>query len=108
MDVQSVVKFTMDVAPTLKDAFQNLLLIQGNAKPELIVVFLYNTMEESLYIRMADVEAAIAQIVREEENDKENMYKPRRRVLLAPVLFICDSKSIVNVQAFATMTQSWV
>ena len=49
-----------------------------------------------------------ARILREEESQDEDLYEPPRQVLLASVIFICDSAGTVNVQAFATNSQSRV
>ena len=37
----------------------------------------------------------------EEDNQEEDIYNPPWRVLLALVIFICNSAGSVNVQAFA-------
>ena len=47
-------------------------------------------------------------ILREEDNQDEDMFEPPRRVVLALVIFICNSARIVNVQAFAANSQSRV
>ena len=53
-----------------------------------------------------DVAAVNGCILREEENPDEDMFEPPRQVLLAPAIFICDNVGTVNVQAFATNSQS--
>ena len=108
MDVKFVVKFKVEVVPILKDAFQNLPAILRIEKPKFVVIFSYNSLGDSLYVRPADVVAANARIVREEENPEEDLYNPRRWILRAPALFVCDSASTVNVQAFAASSQSCV
>ena len=97
------------VAATLKNALANLSAIERSSKPDVVVIFSYNTHRENLYVWPADVLAVNARILREEDNQEEDMYNPPRRVLLAPVIFICDSVGTVNVQAFAAnlQTQVW-
>ena len=111
--VQSVnsevgVNFSVEVAATLKDALTSLPVVDNSSKPEVVVIFSYDTQGESLYVRANDVSAVNTRILREEENQDEDAYDPPRRVLLAPVVFICDSVGTVNVQAFAANSQSWI
>ena len=73
----------IEVAATLKDALTNLPAIERLSKPEVIVIFSYDTHGESLYVWLADVLAVNACILREEDNQEEDMYNPPRRVLLA-------------------------
>ena len=61
-----------------------------------------------MYVRLGDVAVVNAQILREEENQDEDAYDPPRRVLLAPIVFVCDSVGTVNVQAFVANSQSRV
>ena len=70
--------------------------------------FSYDAQGESLYVWPGDVSTVNAQILREEENQDEDMYDPPRRVLLAPIVFVCDSTGTVNVQAFAANSQTRV
>ena len=107
-DAASLLRFTVKVAATLKDALANLPAIERSSKPKVIVIFLYNTHGESLYIWPSDVISMNACILREEDNQGEDAYNPRRRVLLALDIFICDSIRTVNVQAFAANSQTWV
>ena len=78
------------------------------SKPEVVVIFSYDTHGESLYVRLGDVSAVNARILREEENQDEDAYDPPRRVLLASTVFVYDSSGIVNVQAFVANSQSRV
>ena len=47
-------------------------------------------------------------ILQEEENQDKDAYDPLRWILLALVIFICDSAGTINFQAFATNLQSRV
>ena len=105
-DATLALKFMVKVAAALKDALANLPVIEQSSKPEVIVIFLYDTYKESLYIWLVDVLAFNACILMEENNQEEDMYNPLRRVVLAPMIFICDSAGTVNVQAFAANLQT--
>ena len=105
---QERVDFSVEVAATLKDALACLPVVDQLSKPEVVVIFSYDAHGESLYVRLGDVSAVNAQILREEENQDEDMYDPPRRVLLAPTVFVCDSSGTVNVQAFVANSQSRV
>ena len=107
-DAASSLQFTVEVTVTLKDALANLLAIEWSSKPEVIVIFSYNTHGESLYVWPMDVLAVNARIFKEEENQEEDMYNPSNRILLAPMTFICDNAGTVNVQAFAAKSQTQV
>ena len=74
MAVGSSVKFHFEMMATLKDAIKNLLDIQWITKLELLVIFSYNTLGESLYVCPTDVVAANTQIFREEDSQEEEMY----------------------------------
>ena len=100
-DATSSLQFRVEVAATLKDALTILPTIEHASKPEVVVIFSYNTHGESLYVRPADVLSVNVRILREEDDRGEDTYSPPRRVLKAPVIFICDSAGCVNVQAFA-------
>ena len=107
-DATPLLHFTVEVAATLKDVLANLPTIERSSKPEVVVIFLYNTHEENLYVRHADVLAFNAHILREEDNQEEYMYNPPRTLLLAPMIFICKSVGIMNVQVFAANSQTRV
>ena len=96
------------MATTLKDALAILPAIERSSKPEVVVIFSYDTHGESLYVRPHDVLSFNARILRDEDNQKENIYNPPKRVLLALVIFICNSARSVNVQAFAASSQTRV
>ena len=96
------------MATTLKNALAILPAIECSSKLEVVVIFLYDTHRESLYIRPADVIFVNACILREEDNQEEDVYNPPRRVLKAPMIFICDSAGSVNIHAFATNSQTWI
>ena len=74
----------------------------------MVVIFSFDTHGESLYVRPADVVSINARILREDDDQGEDTYSPPRRVLKAPIIFICDSGGSVNVQAFAANSQVWV
>ena len=107
-DGTSSLQFRVKVAATLKDALAILPTVERASKPEVVVIFSYNTHGESLYVRPADVVSVNARILREDDDQGEDAYSPLRRVLKAPVLFICNSAGDVNVQAFATNLQTRV
>ena len=50
VDVTPALKFTVEVAATLKDALANLPTIERSSKLEVVVIFFYNTHGESLYV----------------------------------------------------------
>ena len=107
-DSQEGVNFSLEVAATFKDALACLPVVDRVLKPEVVVIFSYDTHGESLYVRLGDVSAVNARILREEENQDEDVYDPPRRVLLASTIFVCDSARTKNVQAFAANSQSRV
>ena len=100
-EASSMLQFTFEVATTLMDVLANLPAIERSLKPKIVVIFSYDTQKESLYVRPLDVISLNARILRENDSQEEDIYNPPRRVLLAPVIFICDSAGSVNVQAFA-------
>ena len=104
----SSLQFRVEVAATLKDALAILPAIESTSKPEVVVIFLYDTHWESLYVWPAEVLFVNAHILREEDDQEEDTFNPSRRVLKAPVIFICDSAESVNVQAFAANSQTRV
>ena len=104
----SSLQFRVEVAATLKDALAILPAIERASKPEVVVIFSYDTHGDSLYVCPADVVSVNVRILREDDDRGEDAYSPPRRVLKAPVLFICDSAGSVNVQAFAANSQTRV
>ena len=108
-ETSSVLRFSIDVAATLTDALANLPAINQSSKPEIFIVFSYDTQGESLYMRPSDVVSLNAHILREDDNQDEDVFNQPRRVLLAPAIFIYNSARSVNVQAFAAnlQTQVW-
>ena len=109
MDATSLLQFNIKVAATLKDALAILPAIEWSSKPKVIVIFLYDTHGESLYVRPHNVLSVNACILREEDNQEGDIYNPTMRVLLASMIFICNSAGSVNVQAFAasSLTRVW-
>ena len=105
MDATSSLQFRVKVAAMLKDALTILPAIERASKPEVIVIFSYETHRESLYVWPADVISVNARIFRKEDNQEEDIYNLPRRVLKALVIFICDSAGSINVQAFAANSQ---
>ena len=55
MDATSLLQFRVEVAATLKDALAILPTVKLASKPEVIVIFSYDTHGESLYVRPTDV-----------------------------------------------------
>ena len=104
----SSLQFRVEVAATLKDALAILPAVERASKPEVVVIFSYDTHGESLYVWPADVVSINVRILREDDDRGEDAYSPPRRVLKALVLFICDSVGSVNVQAFAANSQTRV
>ena len=107
-EAMSPLQFSVKVAATLKDVLAILPTIERSSKPEVVVIFSYNTHKESLYVRPHDVLSVNARIFREEDNQERDIYNPTRRVLLALVIFICENTGSVNVQAFAASSQTRV
>ena len=107
-ETSSALRFRVDVAASLTDALANLPAIDRSSKPEIVVVFSNDTQRESLYVRPSDVVSLNAQILREDDSQDEDVFNQPRRVLLAPAIFICYSVGSVNVQAFATNSQTRV
>ena len=105
---QVAVNFSVEVVATLKDALTTPPALNRSSKPEVVVIFSYNTQGESLYVWRGDVSVVNARILRKEENQDEDAYEPPMRVLLAPTIFVCNSAGIVNVQAFVANSQSQV
>ena len=107
-EVSFALQFSVEVAAMLTDALANLPTIERSSKPEIVVIFSYDTQGESLYVWPSDVVSLNAQILREDNSQEEDIFNPPRRVLLVPVIFIYDSAGSVNVQAFAANSQTWV
>ena len=107
-DATSSLQFRVKVAATLKVALAILPAVEHASKPEVIVIFSYDTHRESLYVWPVDVLSVNARILREEDDQGEDTYSPPRRVLKALVIFICNSVGCVNVQAFAANLQTRV
>ena len=103
-----LLQFRVEVAATLKDALAILPAVERASKPEVVVIFLYDTHGESFYVWPADVVSVNARILREDDDQGEDTYSPPRRVLKALIIFICDSAGSVNVQAFAANSQTRV
>ena len=106
--MSSALRFSVDVAASLTDALANFPAIDRLSKPEIVVVFSYDTQRESLYVRPSDVVSLNARILREDNSQDENVFNQPRRVLLAPAIFICDSAGSMNVQGFAENSQTRV
>ena len=107
-DATSLLQFRVKVAATLKHALAILPVVERASKPEVVVIFSYDTHGESFYVWRADVISVNVSILREEDDQEEDTFNPPRRVLKAPVIFICDSAGSVNVQAFAVNSQTRV
>ena len=104
----SALLYSIDIAASLTDALVNLPAIDRSSKPEIVVVFSYDTQGESLYVQPSDVVSLNARILREDDSQDEDVFNQPRRVLLAPAIFICDSARSVNVQGFAANSQTRV
>ena len=50
VDAAPSLQFKVEVVGTLKDALANLSAIERSSKPEVVVIFLYDTHGESLYV----------------------------------------------------------
>ena len=107
-ETTSALGYSVDVAASLTDALANLPAIDRSSKPEIVVVFSYDTQGESLYVRLLDVVSLKARILREDDSQDEVVFNQPRRVLLAPAIFICDSAGSVNVQGFVANSQTRV
>ena len=97
----SALRFSVDVTASLTDVLTNLPAIDRLSKLEIVVVFSYDTQGENLYVQPSDVVSLNARILREDDNQDEDVFNQPKRVLLAPTIFICDSARSVNVQGFA-------
>ena len=104
----AIMRFSVDIAAMLIDVLANLPAIDRSSKPEIVVVFSYNTQGKSLYVRPSDVVSLNARIPREDDSQDEDVFNQPRRVLLAPAIFICNSAGSMNVQAFAANSQTRV
>ena len=99
-ETSSALLFSVDVAASLMDALANLPAIDRSSKPEIVVVFSYDTQGESLYVQPSDVVSLNARILREDDSQDEDVFNQPKRVLLALAIFICNSVGSVNVQGF--------
>ena len=68
VDGALAVKFKVEVSATLKDALTNLPAIDRFSKPKVVVIFLYDSHGESLYLCLADVSIVNSCILKKEEN----------------------------------------
>ena len=68
MDATSSLQFRVEVVATLKDALAILPAVERASKPEVVVIFSYDTHGESLYVRPADVISVNAHILKEEDD----------------------------------------
>ena len=59
-------------------------------------------------MRPSDVVSLNTRILREDDNQDEDVFNQPWRVLQAPAIFICNSAGFVNVQAFAANSQTRV
>ena len=75
VDPSSSLQFNVEVAATLKESLANLPAIEPS-KPKVVVIFLYDTQEESLYFRPSDVISLNACILREEDSQEKDIYNP--------------------------------
>ena len=67
-DGTSLLQFRVEVAATLKDALAILPAVELASKPEVVVIFSYDTHGESLYVRPAHVLSVNAPILREDDD----------------------------------------
>ena len=67
-DATSSLQFRVEMAATLKVALAILPAIERASKPEVVVIFSYDTHRESLYVRPADVLSVNARIFKEEDD----------------------------------------
>ena len=107
-ETSSALRFSIDVVASLTDALANLPAIDWSSKPEIVVVFSYDTQGKSLYVWPSDVVSLDARILREDNSQDEDVFNQLRKVLLAPAIFICDSAGSINIQAFAANSQTRV
>ena len=75
-DATSSLQFRVEMAATLKDALAILPTIDRASKPEVVVIFSYDTHGESLYVRPANVLSVNVRILREEDDRGEDTYSP--------------------------------
>ena len=73
-ETSSALHFSIEVAATLTDALANLLAIERSSKPEIVIVFSYDTQGESLYVRPSDVVSLNARILREDDKQDEDVF----------------------------------
>ena len=104
----SSLQFSVEVAAMLTNALANLPTIEWSSKLEIVVIFSYNIQGENLYVWLLVVISLNPRILRKDDSQEEDIYYPPRRVLLAPIIFIRDSAESINIQAFATNSQTRV
>ena len=73
-EMSSALHYSIDVAASLTDALANLPAIDRSSKPEIVVVFSYDTQGESLYVRPSDVVSLNARILREHNSQDEDVF----------------------------------
>ena len=55
VEASSLLQFSVKIVATLIDALANLPAIEWSSKPEIVVIFSYDTQGKSLYVRPSDV-----------------------------------------------------
>ena len=73
-ETTSALRYSVDVAASLMDVLANLPAIDRSSKPEIVVVFSYDTQGESLYVRPLDVVSLNARILREDDSQDEDVF----------------------------------
>ena len=101
------VNFSVEVAATLKDALTTLSALDRSSKPEVVVIFSYDTQDESLYIWPGDVIIVNTHILWEEKNQDQDAYDPSTWVLQAPAILVCDSAGTVKFLPLVYCTAVW-
>ena len=74
VETSSALRFSVEVATTLTDALVNLPAIERSSKPEIVVVFSYDTQGESLYVRPLDVVSLNARILKKDDSQDEDVF----------------------------------
>ena len=74
-ETSSTLRFSVDVVASLTDALANLPAINRSSKPEIVVVFTYDTQGESLYMWPSDVVSLNARILKEDDSQDEDVFK---------------------------------
>ena len=73
-ETTSALRYSVDVAASLTDALANLLAIDQSSKPEIVVVFSYDTQGESLYMQPSDVVSLNTRILREDDSQDKDVF----------------------------------